>query len=201
MSMFGLSRRDFLGESQSDTNKSRNGANLIHTVSDWRRLSIPFSKQASSEERGKTIWLISALCSILMMYANYGNLDTFIASRCSSASDLPLAPEDDDRPMTADERKKLFKRRMSGGKKGSQPSPGGDGSAAPRGDVRGVLLLNREEVESLFGDVVEGLAFLVGRPKLDRPKTLLMVIVAIAFEGDPASGSEMPKCAVAPVRW
>jgi hypothetical protein len=94
-----------------------------------------------------------------MMYATAGNLDTFLLTRSHatqparpdlSAGDIADAESIGQLPK--EERIKAFKkRRQSRG-----------GANAKREETRGVLLLNLEEVTSLFGDIVEGLAFLVG---------------------------------------
>ncbi|GFZ49125.1 hypothetical protein JCM24511_06875 [Saitozyma sp. JCM 24511] len=94
---------------------------------------------------------------VLMMYATAGNLDTFLLTRSHatqparpdlSAGDIADAESIGQLPK--EERIKAFKkRRQSRG-----------GANAKREETRGVLLLNLEEVTSLFGDIVEGLAFL-----------------------------------------
>jgi hypothetical protein len=94
-----------------------------------------------------------------MMYANLGNIDTYITARHSIPDDGQVFDASGEvngeaEPLSAEDRKKLFKRRRLS----SKIDPG---FSFNRGDVRGVMLFSREEVESLFGDVVEGLAFLV----------------------------------------
>lgn len=111
--------------------------------------------------------MVDSLVSILMMYANAGNIDAYIAARCSSGG--PLKDQGDlDRPMTSEERKKLFKRRLAGNKKG-ETLPGRSPTAS-NGDIRGIMLLGREEIESLFGDIVEGLAYLVSCLPVSLPR-------------------------------
>ena len=95
---------------------------------------------------------------VLMMYANAGNLDTFLLARSHSAQpgSSHLDPADNIDGQTLgqlpkEERIKAFKtRRLSARVMGSK-----------REEMRAVLLLGLEEVLQLFGDVVEGLAFLV----------------------------------------
>jgi hypothetical protein len=103
-----------------------------------------------------------------MMYATAGNLDTFLLTRSHatqparpdlSAGDIADAESIGQLPK--EERIKAFKKRR-------QSRGGGN---AKREETRGVLLLNLEEVTSLFGDVVEGLAFLVGSRRSKTPAT------------------------------
>jgi hypothetical protein len=94
-----------------------------------------------------------------MMYANLGNIDTYITARHSIPDDGQVFDTSGEingeaEPLSTEDRKKLFKRRRLS----SKVDPG---ARFKRHDVRGVMLFSREEVESLFGDVVEGLAFLV----------------------------------------
>jgi hypothetical protein len=96
-----------------------------------------------------------------MMYATAGNLDTYLITRAHSpnptASDLTasgLADGDSLGQLPRAERIKAFKQRR-------QSSTGGAGTRKKREETRGVLLLGVEEIGKLFGDVVEGLAFLV----------------------------------------
>jgi hypothetical protein len=98
---------------------------------------------------------------VLMMYATAGNLDTYLITRAHSpnptASDLTasgLADGDSLGQLPKAERIKAFKKRR-------QSSVGGTGTRKKREETRGVLLLGVEEIGKLFGDVVEGLAFLV----------------------------------------
>jgi len=93
---------------------------------------------------------------VLMMFATAGNLDTFLLTRShdsqATRSDLSagaLADSESLGQLPKAERIKAFKkRRQSGGN-------------MKREENRGVLLLGLEELVKLFGDVVEGLAFLV----------------------------------------
>ena len=98
---------------------------------------------------------ISAL-HVLMMYATAGDLDTFLINRSyanqHSGPDLTggdVADGESLGHLPREERIKVFKRRRASGVK------------ANKGETRGVLLLGLDEINSLFGDVVEGLAFLV----------------------------------------
>jgi hypothetical protein len=89
--------------------------------------------------------------SILMMYANAGNIDSYIGSRYSSPDDQVFEPgengNDDPDLTSASERKRMFRRRRLSSK--TERASG--------------ILFNRDELESLFGDVIEGLTFLVSR--------------------------------------
>jgi hypothetical protein len=93
-----------------------------------------------------------------MMYATAGNLDTFLLTRSHAAQSRPdlfaddIADADSIGQLPREERIKAFKKRRQSGV-GNVKSR--------REETRGVLLLGLEEVGSLFGDVVEGLAFLV----------------------------------------
>jgi hypothetical protein len=96
-----------------------------------------------------------------MMYANLGNIDTYITARHSMPEDgqtfdMSGQADSEAEPLSKDEMKKLFKRRRLS-------SRAGEGSATRRQDVRGILLFSREEIESLFGDILEGLEFLASR--------------------------------------
>jgi hypothetical protein len=102
--------------------------------------------------------------SILMMYANAGNIDSYIGSRYSSPDDQVFEPgengNDDPDLTSASERKRMFRRRRLSSK---TERASGIASAYLKRDARGVILFNRDELESLFGDVIEGLTFLVSR--------------------------------------
>lgn len=96
-----------------------------------------------------------------MMYANLGNIDTYITVRHSMPEDgqtfdMSGQADSEAEPLSKDEMKKLFRRRRLS-------SRAGEGLAARRQDVRGILLFSREEIESLFGDILEGLEFLASR--------------------------------------
>ena len=98
-----------------------------------------------------------------MMYATAANLDTFLLARSHSAQpgSSHSEPADDIDGQTLgqlpkEERIKAFKtRRLSARGMGSK-----------REETRAVLLLGLDEVLQLFGDVVEGLAFLVRSRRL-----------------------------------
>lgn len=92
-----------------------------------------------------------------MMYASAGNLDAFLLNRSHGAtSKSPLSARD---VLDADteniallpkaERIKAFKRRRQSERSG-HPA-----------ENRGIHFLGLDEISKLFGDVVEGLAFLV----------------------------------------
>lgn len=113
-----------------------------------------------------------------MMFATAGNLDTFLLTRSHS-----IAPERQDLSagdiadneslgnLPKEERIKAFKRRRlssiaqqqrdTSGEEGVRPSR----KRQPHHETRGVLMLGLEEVLKLFGDVAEGLAFLVSATK------------------------------------
>ena len=93
-----------------------------------------------------------------MMYATAGNLDSFLLTRSHSTEptrpDLSaggIADAESLGQLPKAERIKAFKKRRM--------SKGGN---TKKEENRGVLLLGLEEIVKLFGDVVEGLAFLVG---------------------------------------
>jgi hypothetical protein len=86
---------------------------------------------------------------VLMMYATAGNLDTYLLNR----SQLPSSPSGEEDLPNA-ERIKAFKRRKSS-------------RSTRQEELRGVLMPGREEVAKLFGDVVDGLAFLVSLPLIE----------------------------------
>lgn len=111
---------------------------------------------------------------LLMMYANYGNLDTFVAARCSSPGQESLdmmrsPPSGSSTPPDAEELKRRFKaRRMSSKRaeegrevRNSMNKEKGERNGIRGEDERAIFLLGLHEVESLFGDVVAGLEFLV----------------------------------------
>ncbi|EIW68718.1 hypothetical protein TREMEDRAFT_32011, partial [Tremella mesenterica DSM 1558] len=92
---------------------------------------------------------------ILMMYATAGNLDGFLLNRAHatqparpdlSAGDIMDGASIGQLPR--EERIKAFKKRRQ------------SGTSHKSSETRGVLLLRLEEVAKLFGDVVDGLAFL-----------------------------------------
>lgn len=92
---------------------------------------------------------------VLMMYASAGNLDAFLLSRSHTSSTEPplnagdIAVTEDIDLLPKAERIKAFKLRRKSGLTG------------PKTENRGVLLLSVEEILHLFGDIVEGLSFLV----------------------------------------
>ncbi|KAK4689775.1 hypothetical protein P7C73_g323, partial [Tremellales sp. Uapishka_1] len=108
-----------------------------------------------------------------MQFATAGNLDSFLLTR--SHSPLPDVADQDsfDQLAPADRIKAFKKRRQS--------------SHGRREEMRGILQLGKEEIRKLFGDVVEGLAFLVGldsiaaQPRL-RINTALKLGVAPGLE-------------------
>jgi hypothetical protein len=87
-----------------------------------------------------------------MMYATAGNLDTFLLARSHSIQPSTSAHDIGDSESLGQlpraERIKAFKKRRASG-------------IGRQEENRGVLMLGVNEVLSLFGDIVEGLAFLV----------------------------------------
>lgn len=98
------------------------------------------------------------------MYATAGNLDTYLLTRSHSPNPTnPLdisggniADADSLGQLPKEERIKAFKKRRQ------SSSAGQGGKRGKREETRGVLMLGLEEIGKLFGDIVEGLAFLVG---------------------------------------
>lgn len=134
------------------------------------------------------------------MYANLGNIDTYITARYSVPADGELfdtsgALDGEAEPLSVDEKKKIFKKRRLS-------SRSGDTSFNRRQDVRGVMLFNREEVQSLFGDILDGLEFLVSDICTSRHAVyaLLTSKFSAAFEGHRASRSEVPECSATSFR-
>lgn len=105
---------------------------------------------------------------VLMMYASGGNLDSLLLSRSHStgfaaglsADDIADAEPIDQLPK--EERIKAFKRRRQSAKTewANNQRPFTGGRRASRAENRGVLLLSFEEIAQLFGDIIDGLAFL-----------------------------------------
>ncbi|WVQ97792.1 hypothetical protein IAU59_004906 [Kwoniella sp. CBS 9459] len=100
---------------------------------------------------------------VLMMYATAGNLDTYLLTRSHTNEPRPdlsandIADSESLGQLPKAERIKAFKRRRQSAIDGVQ---GGMGRKKQKEENRGVLLLGVEEIGKLFGDVVEGLAFL-----------------------------------------
>lgn len=124
-----------------------------------------------------------------MMFATAGNLDSYLLTRAHSpnptAKDLTadeLADAESLGQLPRAERIKAFKKRR-------QSSNAGNGAWRKREENRGVLMLGVEEIGKLFGDVVEGLAFLVRPTKYVR-----QVAESAALQLDPSPGSQMFKC-------
>lgn len=90
-----------------------------------------------------------------MMYATAGNLDTFLLTRSHAMPPNALAEDIGDADSLGQlpkfERIKAFKKRRASG-------------VGKKKENRGVMMLGVHEILSLFGDVVDGLAFLVGYP-------------------------------------
>ncbi|ORX34368.1 kinase-like domain-containing protein [Kockovaella imperatae] len=94
---------------------------------------------------------------VLMMYATAGNLDSFLITRSHSSQpsrpDLTagdIADSESIGQLPRAERIKAFKKRRQ------------SGNNRKKEETRGVLLLGLEEILTLFGDIVNGLAFLHG---------------------------------------
>lgn len=106
-----------------------------------------------------------AALHVLMMYANSGNLDTFIEARHSPSPGTGAFPphnaDSPSPPLDAAEMKRRFRTRRA-----SSKLTRGEGAITQEQmrkweeERRAVMLLSKEEVGSLFGDVVRGLAFL-----------------------------------------
>ncbi|OCF41815.1 IKS protein kinase [Kwoniella heveanensis CBS 569] len=100
---------------------------------------------------------------VLMMYATAGNLDTYLLTRSHTNEPRPdlsandIADSESLSQLPKAERIKAFKRRRQSAVDGVQ---GGMPRKRKQEENRGVLLLGVEEIGKLFGDVVEGLAFL-----------------------------------------
>lgn len=111
---------------------------------------------------------------VLMMYATAGNLDTYLLTRSHSPnpagqSELSaghIADADSLGQLPKAERIKAFKKRRQSSSAGQGPGGRGQAGRRKREENRGVLMLGLEEIGKLFGDVVEGLAFLAS---LHRP--------------------------------
>ncbi|WWC67655.1 uncharacterized protein I206_101565 [Kwoniella pini CBS 10737] len=99
---------------------------------------------------------------VLMQYATAGNLDTYLLTRSHTNQPRPdlsagdIADSESLGQLPKAERIKAFKRRRQSAVEGLA----GKGKAKRREEMRGVLLLSADEIMKLFGDVVEGLAFL-----------------------------------------
>ncbi|WWD07970.1 hypothetical protein V865_006080 [Kwoniella europaea PYCC6329] len=98
---------------------------------------------------------------VLMQYATAGNLDTYLLTRSHTNQPRPdlsagdIADSESLGQLPKAERIKAFKRRRQSAAEGTA----GKGKRRME-EMRGVLLLGMEEIMKLFGDVVEGLAFL-----------------------------------------
>jgi hypothetical protein len=106
-----------------------------------------------------------------MSYANAGNLDDFIKSRCSSAGeDLSIHPVNSDEEISPAELKRRVRERRKSARSATEAGVARASVAAERkrSDGRAVMLLGIEEIASLFGDVVNGLHFLVSPAAVRR---------------------------------
>lgn len=101
--------------------------------------------------------------SVLMSYANAGNLDDFIKSRCSTSGGetLSLHPVNSDEDVSPEELKRRVRERRKSARSASEAGIS-KAKGGKRVDARAVMLLGAGEIASLFGDVVNGLHFLVG---------------------------------------
>ncbi|WWC87201.1 uncharacterized protein L201_002087 [Kwoniella dendrophila CBS 6074] len=99
---------------------------------------------------------------VLMQYATAGNLDTYLLTRSHTNQPRPdlsagdIADSESLGQLPKAERIKAFKKRRQSA---AENLAGGKGKRKLE-EMRGVLLLSMEEIMKLFGDVVEGLAFL-----------------------------------------
>lgn len=113
---------------------------------------------------------------VLMMYASGGNLDSLLLSRSHSTgfatglSANDVADAESIEKLPKEERIKAFKRRRQTAKTERENRCAGisrlqrpfiGGMGAFRAENRGILLLSFEEIAQLFGDITEGLSFLV----------------------------------------
>lgn len=105
-----------------------------------------------------------------MSYANAGNLDDFIKSRCATAGeDLSIHPVDEDEEVSPEELKRRVRERRKSARSMSEAGNRAEFSSSfaaeqtrrKKSDARAVMLLGTEEIASLFGDVVNGLHYLV----------------------------------------
>ncbi|KAJ9100943.1 hypothetical protein QFC19_005339 [Naganishia cerealis] len=110
-----------------------------------------------------------ATLHVLMSYANAGNLDDFVKSRCSTAGDnLSIHPVQQDEEISPEEMKRRIRERRksarsiseAGNKAEFNNNLAKEQARRKRGDARAVMLLGTEEIASLFGDVVNGLHYL-----------------------------------------
>ncbi|WVW78766.1 hypothetical protein I302_100728 [Kwoniella bestiolae CBS 10118] len=96
---------------------------------------------------------------VLMQYATAGNLDTYLLTRSHTNQPRPdlsagdIADSESLGQLPKAERIKAFKKRRQSAAEGAK-------GKRRMEEMRGVLLLGMEEIMKLFGDVVEGLAFL-----------------------------------------
>lgn len=104
---------------------------------------------------------------VLMMYATAGNLDTYLIARTHAPPTRPdlsageIGDADSLGQLPKAERIKAFKKRRASSIAGDRPPHGIGEKVKRKEENRGVLMPSWEEILSLFGDVVEGLAFLV----------------------------------------
>ncbi|WRT65045.1 uncharacterized protein IL334_001987 [Kwoniella shivajii] len=98
---------------------------------------------------------------VLMQFATAGNLDTYLLTRSHTNQPRPdlsagdIADSESLGQLPKAERIKAFKKRRQSAVEGTS----GKGKRR-REEMRGVLLLGMEEIMKLFGEIVEGLAFL-----------------------------------------
>ncbi|KAJ9116384.1 hypothetical protein QFC22_004825 [Naganishia vaughanmartiniae] len=106
---------------------------------------------------------------VLMSYANAGNLDDFIKSRCSTAGeDLSIHPIEPDEEIPPEELKRRIRERRKSARSISEAGNKAEFSSIyaaeqarrKKSDARAVMLLGTGEIASLFGDVVNGLHYL-----------------------------------------
>ncbi|KAG8755066.1 putative serine/threonine-protein kinase iks1 [Ceratobasidium sp. 428] len=99
-----------------------------------------------------------------MQWAELGSLDDLILQRLGAKSAPDRAPESSEAPsgeyQTREDRIRAFRARAGGAQ---QQTANGDARREARRwarEMKAVHLLSAEEIRSLFGDVVAGLAFL-----------------------------------------
>jgi hypothetical protein len=126
-----------------------------------------------------------------MMYATAGNLDSFLLNRAHAQVSSTAEEVGDGGSiggLPKEERIKAFKKRRQSRSEGVGVGVGVGGRGG--GEMRGVMMLGLEEVITLFGAIVDGLAFLVRSPfQYDLPSCLIER--DIACELHPSLGSEV----------
>jgi hypothetical protein len=96
------------------------------------------------------------LCSVLMQWAECGSLDDLISTRLGHGAPLnvqsPNGGSSTEEIQSRSDRIRAFR---------SRKAEQGTNTPGPRRETKAIHLLSGEELRSLFGDIVSGLAFLV----------------------------------------